>query len=102
MALATPTTAEPEVVEAPTEPPPASMGAVAKLGSLAAARESSEEAHRDDAAAAHAFDPQEGRGATSTRWSGASSQSPAPIMIAEDEDSYSGSADLVLAMLPSS
>ena len=33
MALATPT---PVVEEAPTEPPPASMGAVAKLGSLAA------------------------------------------------------------------
>ena len=33
MALATPT---PAVEEAPTEPPPASMGAVAKLGSLAA------------------------------------------------------------------
>ena len=54
MALATPTTAEPEVVEAPTEPPPASMGAVAKLGSLAALAKVLRKPF--DAAAAHAFD----------------------------------------------
>ena len=54
MALATPTTAGPEVVEAPTEPPPASMGAVAKLGSLAALAKVLRKPF--DAAAAHAFD----------------------------------------------
>ena len=51
MALATPT---PVVEEAPTEPPPASMGAVAKLGSLAALAKVLRKPF--DAAAAHAFD----------------------------------------------
>ena len=54
MALATPTTAEPEVVEAPTEPPPASMGAVAKLGSLAALAKVLRKPF--DAATQHVFD----------------------------------------------
>ena len=53
MALATPTE-EPVVQEAPTEPPPASMGAVAKLGSLAALAKVLRTPF--DAAAAHAFD----------------------------------------------
>ena len=53
MALATPTT-EPVVEEVPTEPPPASMGAVAKLGSLAALAKVLRKPF--DAAAAHAFD----------------------------------------------
>ena len=46
MALATPTTAGPEVVEAPTEPPPASMGARREARVPRRARESSEEALR--------------------------------------------------------
>jgi len=54
MALATPTQTEPVVEEAPTEPPPASMGAVAKLGSLAALAKVLRTPF--DAAAAHAFD----------------------------------------------
>ena len=51
MALATPT---PAVEEAPTEPPPASMGAVAKLGSLAALAKVLRKPF--DAAAQHVFD----------------------------------------------
>ena len=51
MALATPT---PAVEEAPTEPPPASMGAVAKLGSLAALAKVLRKPF--DAATQHVFD----------------------------------------------
>ena len=54
MALATPTQSSPVVEEAPTEPPPASMGAVAKLGSLAALAKVLRKPF--DAATQHVFD----------------------------------------------